>query len=47
MIHRENCTKDKLCNDIEKTPGPGMHHVDPSKTIEAPYSQGNIIVFGY
>ena len=23
-----------------------MHHVDPSKTIKAPYSQGGVVVFG-
>lgn len=45
VIHGENCTKNKLWNDIGKNPGPGMHHVDPSKTIEAPYSHGSIIVF--
>ena len=43
VIHRGNCTKNKLCNDIEKNPGPGM---DPSKTINAPYGQGNVVVFG-
>jgi hypothetical protein len=29
--------------DIEKNPGPV---IDPSKTVHAPYSQGNIAVFG-
>ena len=23
-----------------------MHHVDPSKTIKAPYSHGDVVVFG-
>ena len=23
-----------------------MHHVDPSKIIKAPYSQGDVVVFG-
>ena len=23
-----------------------MHHVDPRKTIKAPYSQGDVVVFG-
>ena len=29
---------------MDKNPGPGMHHVDPSKTIKAPYSQGDVVV---
>ena len=33
----------KLSNDIEKNPGPFMFHIDRSKTIEAPYSQGDAI----
>jgi len=33
----------KLYTDIEKNPGP---NVDPSKTIIAPYSQGNVAIFG-
>ena len=33
----------KLSNDIEKNPGPFMFNIDPSKTIEAPYSQGDAI----
>ena len=45
VIHRGNCTKYKL-HDTEKNPGPVMHHVDPSKTIQAPYSQGDVVVFG-
>ena len=36
-----NC-KWKLSADIEKKPGPCQVHVDPSKTIAAPYSQGNV-----
>ena len=31
----------KLSADIEKKPGPCQVYVDPSKTIAAPYSQGN------
>ena len=31
---------------MDKNPGPGMHHVDPSKTIKAPYSQEDVVVFG-
>ena len=46
LTHRGNCTKYKLCNDVEENPGPVMHHVNPSKTIVAPYSQGDVIVFG-
>ena len=34
----------QLCTDIEKNPGP-VYHVDPTKTIKAPYSQGDISVF--
>ena len=41
--HRINYCKFKLSSDVEKNPGP---IVDPSKTIRAPYSQGNITVFG-
>ena len=32
--------------DIEKNPGPGPMYVEPSKTIAAPYSEGNELVFG-
>ena len=46
VIHTGNCTKYKLHNDIEKNPAPVMHHVDPSKTIQAPYHQGDVVVFG-
>ena len=28
---------------MDKNPGPGMHHVDPSKTIKTPYSQGMLL----
>ena len=44
--HKGNCTRYKLSNDIEKNPGPIMRYVDPSKTIRAPYSQGNVVIFG-
>lgn len=40
--HRMNHTELKLSNDIEKNPGP----IDHTKTIQAPYSQGNVEVFG-
>ena len=29
---------------MEKNLHPGMHNVDPSKTIKAPYSQGDVVV---
>ena len=35
----------KLISDVEKDPGPSPMHVDSSKTIAAPYSQGNELVF--
>ena len=41
--HKSNCMNYKLSNDIEKNPGPFMFNIDPSKTIEAPYSQGDAI----
>ena len=46
LTHIGNCTKYKLCNDLGENPGPVMHHVDPSKTIKAPYSQRDVVVFG-
>ena len=39
-----NCCKFNLSRDIEKNPGPTF--IDPSKTIHAPYCQGNVNVFG-
>ena len=42
--HRRNYCKFSLSGDIETNPGPSV--VDPRKTIVAPYSQGNIAVFG-
>ena len=29
---------------MEKNFHPGMHYVDPSKTIKASYSQGDVVV---
>lgn len=46
VTHKGNCTRYRLLNDIEKNPGPLMHGVDPTKTIQAPYSQGDVHVFG-
>ena len=42
--HRINYCKFSLSGDIETNPGPSV--VDPTKTIVAPYSQGDITVFG-
>ena len=44
LNHKMNNIATKLSGDIEKNPGP--FPVDPSKTIVAPYSQGNSAVFG-
>ena len=44
--HLMNYCKLKLSTDIEKNPGPLPMYVDPSKTIAAPYNQGNELVFG-
>ena len=35
-----------LISNKEKNPGPTPMHVDSSKTIATPYSQGNELVFG-
>ena len=45
MNHRVNFGQFKLCADIEKNPGPSVY-VDATKTINAPYCQGNITGFG-
>ena len=44
--HRGQCTTLNLCNDIETNPGPPIHSIDPTQTIKAPYSQGDIMYFG-
>ena len=36
----------KLSTDTGKNPGPTPMYIDPSKTISAPYSQGNELIFG-
>ena len=41
-----NYCKLKLSTDIEKNPGPLPMYVDPSKTVAAPYSQGNELLIG-
>ena len=43
--HRIKYCQYSLSRDIETNPGPSV--VDPSKTIVAPYSQGNVAVFGH
>ena len=40
---KSNCMNYKLSNDKEKNPGPFMFNIDPSKTIQAPYSQGDAL----
>ena len=44
LNHRVNFGQFKLCTDIEKNPGPSVY-VDATKTIHAPYCQGNVSVF--
>ena len=44
LKHMINCCRFNLSGDIETNPGPVF--VEPSKTIQAPYSQGNVDVFG-
>ena len=45
MNHRVNIGQFKLSTDIEKNSGPSVY-VDATKTIHAPYRQGNVAVFG-
>ena len=44
--HRGHCATLNLCNDIETNPGPPIYGIDPTLTIKAPYSQGDIMYFG-
>ena len=44
VIQRVNFGQFKLFTDIEKNPGPSVY-VDATKTIHAPYCQGNVVVF--
>ena len=44
LNHRVNFGKFKLCTDIEKNPGPSVY-IDATKSINAPYCQGNVTVF--
>jgi len=47
QTHVASYCQSKLSADIEKNPGPDYTlYVDPSKTITAPYSQGNVAIFG-
>ena len=40
LNHHVNFGQLKLCTDVEKNPGPSVY-VDATKTIQAPYCQGN------
>ena len=44
LIRRVNFGQFKLSTGIEKNPGPSFY-VDATKTIHAPYYQGNVVVF--
>jgi len=46
QTHVSSYCKFQLSSDIEKNPGPTPMCIDPSKTITAPYSQANELVFG-
>ena len=46
QTHVSNYCKFQLSSDIEKNPDPTPMYIDPSKTITAPYSQANELVFG-
>ena len=43
LNHRLNHFKSNLSGDIETNPGPV---INSSKTIQAPYSQDNLVMFG-
>ena len=45
QTHVSNYCKFRLSSDIEKNPDPTPMYIDPSKTITAPYSQANELVF--
>ena len=47
QTHASNYYKFHLSSDIEKNPGPTPMYIDPSKTIMAPYSQANELVFEF
>ena len=46
QTHVSNYGEFQLRSDIEKNPVPTPMYIDPSKTITAPYSQANELVFG-
>ena len=46
QTHVSNYGVFQLRSDIEKNPVPTPMYIDPSKTITAPYSQANELVFG-
>jgi len=46
QTHVSNSCRYQLSSDIEKNPGPTQVYIDPSKTITAPYSEANELVFG-
>ena len=46
LIHRVNFGQFKLSTDIEKNPGPSVYVDHATKTIHAPFCQGNFVVFG-
>ena len=46
LIRRVNFGQFKLSIDIEKNPGPSVYVDHATKTIHAPYRQGNVFVFG-
>ena len=43
--HRGHCATLNLCNDIETNSGPLIYGIDPTLTIKAPYSEGDIVYF--
>ena len=43
LNHKINHCKFNLFKDVETNPGPS---IDPLKTIKAPYSQDNVLLFG-
>ena len=45
LIHRVDFDQSKPSTYIEKNPGPSVY-VDATKTIHAPYCQGNVVVVG-
>ena len=45
LIHRVSFGQFKLSTDIEKNPGPSVYVDHATKTIHAPYCQGNVVVF--